>query len=108
MGGRGRVLSKGLPAAQIDRRSQREKALRVERNFEPNSAVRRGCEVISDRDPLTLAVDVLGTRDASIVEAIPAVPAGAVAAHLNEPRPDARWRGADRHGHRRAALAARN
>src|SRR5665648_766856 len=61
---------------------------------------------IADLDVLPLRVDAGLARGPAVIEAVPAVPAGAVTAHLHEPWPDlGRWR-IDRHRHRGAALAA--
>ena len=62
--------------------------------------------VVADGKVLPLRVDFPGAWVAAVVQAVPGVPAPAVAAHLDEPRPDLIRRCADGHGHRRRPLAA--
>src|SRR6266536_3150091 len=88
-GPRSRVVVRA--PAQVERHTQPKETLRLERRHLP-----------------PLGMDALGAGEAPVVEAVPAVPAGAIGANLHEPRPRARRRGFDRDRHRRAVLAARN
>jgi hypothetical protein len=78
------------------------------RDLEPGVATRCRGQAIADLDVLPLRVDAGLARDPAVIEAVPAVPAGAVTAHLHEPWPDLGWWRVDRRRHRGAAVAARN
>jgi hypothetical protein len=55
-------------------------------------------EDVADLDPLEFRNDPLRARDASIVQAVVAVPASAPTAHLHKPRPDVSRASPDRDG----------
>jgi hypothetical protein len=79
----------GLPAVQVDRRSQPQEALGLERcDLEPRGAARCGGQAIPDRQRLPLSMDPLGTRDAPVVETVCLLFTPSASSALTFGRPD--------------------
>src|SRR5664280_510280 len=97
-----------VAAPQVVQPTQSQEAIRFEGSDLPSVHRTTPCpilHVVAEGQVLPLGVDFLGTGPTPVVEAVPGVPAAAIAAHLDKPRPDLiRWR-LDRDGHRRPPLA---
>src|SRR5829696_3117991 len=78
------------------------------RTTKRSSAVGRHREDVADLDLLELREDPVRARDSGVVETVVAVPAGAPAPHLHQPRPDGSRSSADRDGVRPADLGVRH